>query len=193
MSEHAVRRMTLDEFLDWEDGTDTRYELVAGFPLAMAPPAEAHRILAMRLGARIDAALESRRPCNAQVEAGVIRPDRADSYYVADIAVTCRPNKPGRQAIVDPVLLVEILSPRTEQHDRRIKLPVYQQIESVQEILLIDADNYYAELYRRENSRWIIELLRGPEATLHLSSVELKATLSDLYSGIAIRAEVVET
>ncbi len=193
MSERALNRMNVEEFLRWEDGTDTRYELVDGFPLAMAPPAEAHRILAMRLGARIDAALESRRPCNAQVEAGVIRPDRADFYYVADIAVTCRLNEPGRQAVVDPVLLVEILSPSTEQHDRRTKLPAYRQIESVQEILLMDADNYYAELYRRENGRWIIELLRGPEATLHLSSVELKATMSDLYSGIAIRAEVVET
>ena len=42
--------MTLNEFLRWEDGTDTRYELLWGVPVAMAPPAEAHRILAMRLG-----------------------------------------------------------------------------------------------------------------------------------------------
>ena len=90
MSEPAVGRMTLDEFLRWDDGTETRYELIDGFPLAMAPPAEAHRILAMRLGARIDAALGNRRPCNAQAEAGVLRPDRADAYLVADIGVTWR-------------------------------------------------------------------------------------------------------
>ena len=47
MAELAVRRMTLDEFLVWDDGTDTLYELVDGFPMAMAPPAEAHRILAI--------------------------------------------------------------------------------------------------------------------------------------------------
>ncbi len=131
VSELAERRMSLDEFLRWDDGTDTRYELVDGFPVAMAPPAEAHRILAMRLGLRIDTALQNRRPCNVQIEAGVLRPDRADLYYVADLAVTCRPNEPGRQAIVDPILIVEILSPSTERHDRRIKLPVYRQIESV--------------------------------------------------------------
>ena len=39
MSEPALRRMTVDEFLDWEDGTDTRYELIAGVVVAMAPPA----------------------------------------------------------------------------------------------------------------------------------------------------------
>jgi len=74
--------MTLEEFLRWDDGTDTRYELIDGFPVAMAPPAEAHRIMALRLGSRIDAALAGRRPCNAQIEPGVVRPDRADSYYV---------------------------------------------------------------------------------------------------------------
>ena len=68
MAEPAVRRMTLEEFLRWDDGTDTRYELMDGFPVAMAPPAEAHRILALRLGSRIDAALAGRRPCNAQFE-----------------------------------------------------------------------------------------------------------------------------
>ena len=188
MSEFAVRPMSLDEFLRWDDGTDTRWELVDGFPLAMAPPAEAHRILSVRLASRIDAALLSRRPCNAQTEAGVLRPDRADSYYVADIAVTCRANEPGRQAIVDPILIVEILSPGTERRDRRTKLPAYRQIESVQEILLIDADAYYAEIHRRESDRWIVELARGAAATLFLASVELRIAMSQLYEGIAIAA-----
>lgn len=48
MAEPAIRRMTLEEFLSWDDGTDTRYELIDGFPVAMAPPAEAHRILDRR-------------------------------------------------------------------------------------------------------------------------------------------------
>jgi Uma2 family endonuclease len=188
MSELAVRRMTLDEFLAWDDGTDTRYELVEGVPLAMAPPAEAHRILAMRLGSRIDAALQNRRPCNAQIDAGILRPARHDAYYVADLAVTCRPNEPGRQAVVDPILIVEILSPSTERHDRRVKLSMYRQIESVSEILLIDADSHHAELHRRENDRWLVELVRGTGAMLFLASVELHVSMAELYEGIAIPA-----
>ncbi len=96
MAELAVKPMTLEEFLHWDDGTETHYELFGGFPVAMAPPAEAHRILAMRLGSRIDAALSNRRPCNAQIEAGVIRTDRADTYFEADIAATCEGNERGR-------------------------------------------------------------------------------------------------
>jgi Uma2 family endonuclease len=186
MAEPAIRRMTLEEFLRWDDGTDTRYELIDGFPVAMAPPAEAHRILALRLGSRIDAALAGRRPCNAQIEPGVVRPDRADSYYVPDIAVTCEPNEPGRQAMVDPILIVEILSPSTERTDRRLKLPAYQAIESVRDIMLIDADSHHAELYRRESDRWGIQLVGGAEASLLLTTVDLRISMSELYEGIAV-------
>jgi len=189
MADPAIRRMTLMDFLRWEDGTDTRYELIEGVPVAMAPPAEAHRIMAMRLALRIDAALARRRPCNAQVEAGVLRPDRADWYLVPDIAVTCEPNEPGRQAIKDPILLVEILSPGTERHDRRVKLPIYQMIDSVQEILLIDPLAHHAELYRRDGNRWLIELVRGAEATLSLRSVDLHLGMAELYEGIALPEE----
>ena len=188
MTEPAIRRMTLEEFLHWDDGTDTRYELIDGFPVAMAPPAEAHRILVLRLGSRIDAALAGRRPCNAQIEPGVVRPDRADSYYVPDIAVTCEPNEPGRQLMVDPILIVEILSPSTERSDRRLKMPAYQKLDSVREIMLIDADSYHAELYRPENDHWGVQLVRGAEAVLSLASVDLRISMSEPYEGIAIPA-----
>jgi Uma2 family endonuclease len=180
--------MNLDEFLCWDDGTETHYELIGGFPMAMAPPAEAHRMLSMRLGSRIDAALSRRRPCNAQTEAGVIRTDRADTYFEADIAATCAPNEPGRQAIKDPFLIVEILSPNTERHDRRVKLPAYRQIDTVQEILLIASDDRYAELHRRVGDQWLTEILRGEDAVVTLSSVEVALPLSELYDGIALVA-----
>jgi len=186
MAELAVKPMTLDEFLQWDDGTETHYELIGGFPVAMAPPAEAHRILSMRLGSRIDAALAGRRPCNAQLEAGVIRPDRADTYFEADIAATCEGNEVGRQAIKDPFLIVEILSPSTERHDRRIKLPVYRQIATVQEILFIASDGLYAELHRKSGEQWITEILRGADARLALTSVGIEISLAELYEGIAL-------
>jgi Uma2 family endonuclease len=118
-----------------------------------------------------------------------VRPDRADSYYVPDIAVTCEPNAPGRQAMVDPILIVEILSPSTECSDRRINLPVDQSIESVREILLLDSDSYHAELYRRQNQHWGIELVRSAEASLSLTSVNLRIAISELYQDIAFPAE----
>jgi Uma2 family endonuclease len=186
MAEPAMKPLTLDEFFHWDDGTETHYELIGGFPVAMAPPAEGHRVLVVRLVARIDDALASRRPCNAQIEAGVTRPDRADTYFEADIAASCAPIEVGRQAIEDPFLIVEILSASTERHDRRVKLPAYRQIETVQEIALIASDDIYAEVHRRAGPQWIAEILRGSEAVLSLTSVPIEIRLSDLYEGIAL-------
>src|SRR5215208_6759492 len=162
MSEAAIRRMTVDEFLRWDDGTDTRYELVGGFPLAMAPPLEGHRRLSMRLGTRIDAALSKRPPCRVEPEAGVLHPDRADNFFVADLGVTCAPYDRRRQYVQEPILLIEILSPSTERHDRHVKIPAYRQIASVEEILLVDSDDRYVELHRRHGDQWIIQILRDP-------------------------------
>jgi Uma2 family endonuclease len=178
--------MTLEEFYRWDDGTETHYELIEGFPVAMAPPAEVHRALAVRLVSRVDSALAARRPCNAQIEAGVIRADRSDSYFEADIAASCVPIEFGRQAIEAPFLIIEILSPSTERHDRRVKLPIYRQIDTIEEIVLVASDGIYAELHRRSGQQWITEILRGADAMLVLRSVPTEIRLGDLYEGFVV-------
>jgi Uma2 family endonuclease len=189
VAELAIRPMTLDEFLRWDDGTDTRYELIGGFPVAMAPPAQAHRMLAAHLVTRLENILAGRRPCNARTEAGVIRSDRADSFFVADVAVSSVPDEPGRRAIRDPIPLIEILSPSTERHDRRVKLPAYQRVDSLQEIALVDRDTAYAELYRRRGDFWVVEYVDSALQVLALTSVGREIPMSELYDGIAIPGE----
>jgi Uma2 family endonuclease len=70
MAEPAIKRMTLDEFLAWEDGTDTRYELIGGLPVAMAPSAQAHGILCATLGAMINAELTIATPLQSASRGG---------------------------------------------------------------------------------------------------------------------------
>jgi len=120
------------------------------------------------------------------VEAGVVRPDRADTYFEADIAATCEGNEPGRQAIKNPLLIVEILSPSAERHDRRVTLPVYRQISTIQEIVPILSDGLYAELHQRAGGQRITEILRGGESVLVLNSVGIEIPMSDLNVGIAL-------
>jgi Uma2 family endonuclease len=135
MAEPATRRMTLDEFLSWDDGTDTRYELWGGIVVAMAPPMARHGRLALALGGELRAALRPRPPCGAFSKAGIALPDRNDTFYVADIAVTCEALRAEDRLISNPVLIVEVLSPSTAATDRQIKIPDYRRIPSVQEVL----------------------------------------------------------
>jgi Uma2 family endonuclease len=184
MAELAVKRMTLAEFLRWEDGTDTRWELIDGVPVAMAPPAVAHGMLAFRLGERIGEALRSQRPCYGQTEAGIARSDREDTYYIADLAISCTPAERGQQLMRDPVLIVEVLSPSTVVEDRQEKIPAYRLIPSVQEILALDSTRAVAEIVRREGERWITEIILGRNGALTLASIGLTVAMADLYDGI---------
>jgi Uma2 family endonuclease len=179
-------RIRLDEFLVWDDGTQTRYEIIDGFPLPIPLLPEAGRILKTRLMTRIDAVLASRRPARVEPSPGLIPPYQADTFLVADLAATAAPIEAWRQEIVNAFLIVEILSPSTERHDRRVKLPVYRQIDRVQEILFIGSNGIYAELHRRAGRRWITEIMLGGEAVLNLASVPIEIRLGELYDGIAL-------
>lgn len=186
MAEPAIKHMSLAEFLRWDDGTDTRWELVEGVPVAMAPPAVAHGVVAMRLGARIEAALRLRWPCFVQSEAGIAVSDRADTCYIADLAVSCAPLQRGQQLLADPLLIVEVLSPGTISVDRQEKIPAYRQLPSVQEIVAIDSIRVFAEVVRREGDRWITEIVQGREATLTLASIGLAVPMTALYEGLDV-------
>jgi Uma2 family endonuclease len=180
--------MTVEEFFDWCPNDDSRWELIDGRPVAMAPAGGAHQVLWGNLAYRFAQALDSRRNCSVRIGGGILPPERADSYYEADLAVSCTPPDRGdRGAVKDPVLIAEILSPSTEGTDRRRKLPDYRSIPGVREILLIAQDGHYAEVHRRlDGDRWLTDLVRGPEARLRLESIGLDVALADIYAGVPL-------
>ena len=87
MPEPASKPMAADEFLDWDDGTDTRHELVDGVALAMTPTTDAHGTIAGNAGGEANHRLERRSPCRTVAEASVYL-DNGD-HYKADVAATC--------------------------------------------------------------------------------------------------------
>ena len=177
--------MTVEQFLDWDSGDDRRYELVNGIPVAMASPSWAHQIIAANFTRRFSEALDERPPCHALVEAPIGLADRDDICHVADIAVVCKPHERGQKSPPEPVLVVEILSPSTENHDRRVKVPDYRAIPTVQEIVLVDQNHYYCEVHRRqEDGRWLTDLVRFPDARLRLESIGLDQPLAAFYANV---------
>jgi Uma2 family endonuclease len=173
-------RLSLAEFLDWDDGTDTRYELIDGQVVAMAPPSPRHSVLTGRLARLIGAGL--RPPCEVFVEAGIVTPDRPDTYLQADLAVSCRPPGQHERDVAEPVLVVEVESPATVRHDRGLKVDRHRELPSVREILLVASQERRVQLWRREGERWSVEDVIG-DATLRLESCGLAIPLADLYAG----------
>ena len=189
MAEPARRLWTLDEFLAFDDGTDTRYELFDGQIFAMAPATDVHGALVARLVVRLGAGL--RPPCEVVIEAGIVPPERADSYYEADLAVTCT-GLTGQQFVAEPILIVEVLSPSTATTDRDRKLPDYRTIPSLQDILVVSSTEPRIEHFRRQPDGWKIHDLRG-EGTLRLEALDLTIDLAELYAGILSLSEAQAT
>jgi Uma2 family endonuclease len=81
--------------------------------------------------------------------------------------------------------LIEVLSPSTERHDRRVKLSAYRRIGSVQEIVLIDSEAPFAELYRRQGDLWTVQSIQGTGAMLPLAAVGIEIPMAELYEGMA--------
>lgn len=181
MASLAPKRMTLADFLKWDDGTDRRYQLVDGIPLMMAPSLEAHGELVLALGSEIRSRLTP--PCRVISEAGLAIPDRADTYYVADLAVTCAPREPGRRMVAEPVLVVEVLSPSTSQVDRWRKVADYRRLPSVQAILVVFSDERRVEVQRRTADGWRVEDLIG-QAALGLDCCTTPIPLDAIYRGL---------
>jgi Uma2 family endonuclease len=180
VAEPARRLWTLDEFLAFDDGTDTRYELFDGQIVAMAPASDVHGALVARLVARIGAGLQP--PCEVVIEAGIVPPERADSWYQADLAVTCAGLR-GQQFITEPILIAEVLSPSTAATDRERKLPDYRAIPSLQDILVVSSTEPRIEHFRREPDGWKIQDLRD-QGTLRLETFDLTIDLTELYAGV---------
>ena len=183
MSEPAPERMSLAAFLEWDDGTDTRYELIDGRVVAMAPTLEAHGTIVGNLFAEFRNRLKP--PCRAVVGAGVAPPDRADSFYVADVAVTCAPPEAGLRIMAEPVLIVEVLSPTSVAHDRGLKLFDYRRIRSVREILLVSAADRHVESWHRRGDRWEVQDLIG-EAEIALEIGGPPLPLTAIYQSAAL-------
>ncbi|NBC31752.1 MAG: hypothetical protein GVY13_03645 [Alphaproteobacteria bacterium] len=188
MADAALKPMTVEEFFDWCPNDDRHWELHDGRPIAMAPPQPAHQILVGNMAGHIFQALQQHPGCTLRIDGGIVPEGRDDSYYQADLAVTCRPHEPGDpRDIREPILIVEVLSPSTQGTDRRRKVPDYRGLVSVREILLVDPERLYCEVHRRlDGNRWLVDLLRTAESVLVLESIGLSVPLGLIYANVAL-------
>lgn len=177
-------RMSVAEFLVWDSGDPCRYELVDGEPHAMAPASSVDGFLQAELARLLANHFRAQdRPCDAITNPGVIPHFLSEhNFRVPDIGVTCSPVRPGQATIVDPVLLVEILSP-SNQAKTWANVRAYTSIPSVQEILVLRSDRIGAEMLRRlADGGWPDRTTLIADGELDLQSTGFRVQLAALYA-----------
>ena len=182
----AYKLLTVEQFLDLCPNDQRHYQLFDGVMVAMAPPAVPHQIIAAILTAEIVQAVRTNLPgCSVHSQAGIApRGVSGRDYFETDITVTCELlSGTYRGIIAAPLLIVEVLSPSTDRDDVFVKLPAYQRIASLQEILYVETERVEATVYRRDGSTWTTIIVTAQDR-LRLDTVGLDIGLADLYRGI---------
>jgi Uma2 family endonuclease len=177
--------MTVEQFHAWQPDRhpDRRWQLVDGAPACMAPASENHGRIQAEAAFLLTSHLRSSRPgCSVVIAPGVVPRIRArTNERVPDLGVTCTAAS-GSQSMVDPVILVEILSPSNAAMTRD-NVWAYTTIPSVREILLLESVAVAAELFRRgADGAWPgAPLVIGSPNDVILESIGFRAGLVEFY------------
>jgi Uma2 family endonuclease len=182
MAEAAVRS-TYAEYLELEASSEQRYEFVDGAVYAMAGGTSEHSRLAMALGAELRAALATK-GCAVYGSDLKIRIDATNRSTYADAVVICGPEVHSdidRNAITNPTVIVEVLSPSTEASDRGEKWRHYQHLESLREYVLVSQDSPYIEVFHRDGDRWVLHSVKAGQM-FELASQGVQIPVDAIYA-----------
>ena len=133
-----------------------------------------------------------KRPCEAYMGDMRVKIGAAGKYVYPDIAVVCGEPRFGDDHVdnlLNPTVIVEVLSPSTEAHDRGEKFDAYRAIESLREYLLIAQDRYHIDHFvRQDDGAWLLRAADGLGASVTLPSIECTLALAEVYEKVAARA-----
>lgn len=178
---------TLDEYFALEKVGDGRYEYWDGDIVAMAGGSLEHAVIGGNVYLSLGTQLKGRncRPFNGEL---AIRTPKALPYRYPDASVVCgevqREKIEGIDVLLNPILVVEVLSPRTESRDRNEKRKAYQSLPSMREYLLLAQDKPQAIHYVKKGDLWVRTNYDGLATELVLESIACQLPLSDVYEGV---------
>jgi Uma2 family endonuclease len=194
MSTPPKPRLTPEEYLEIEEAAGYKSEYYHGEMFAMSGVSPEHDGIGANLIRHLGNRLADR-PCVVHTSDMRVHTPATGLYTYPDVAVTCgRPEflrRPGRTVtLLNPALIVEILSPTTEGYDRGKKFEHYKSIESLREYLLVSSDRMGATLYRRQAAEpWLLMTYISPDSVIELESIGCRLALRDLYEKVELPAE----
>jgi Uma2 family endonuclease len=181
-----LHKMTLAEFLAWEDAQPDRHEFYRGETLAMVGGTARHNRVILNLASRIGSHLDGT-PC--QVFAQNMKAQLPEGVLYPDVMVTCGKAEAGdEQTVSDPKLIIEVLSPSTKGYDKRDKFILYRTLASLREYVLIDPAQRQVEVFTlAEAGAWLLTD-QTHAGVLSLASIDCKLPLDVVFKGVESEA-----
>lgn len=184
MSALPQRKLTAAEYLEIERAAEHKSEFYNGAMFAMAGASKPHNLIVGNLLRSLGNRLETKN-CNVYPSDTRVKIERINKYTYPDVSVTCGEEiyEGAREdVLLNPILIVEVLSPSTAAYDRSDKFQHYQFIKSLQEYILISQSSCRLEQYVREHDwQWKYRIYSKMEDVVTLESIACELPLKEVY------------
>lgn len=187
MSQRLVTYVTPEEYLRRERLAEDKSEYLNGEIFAMTGASRQHNRITINISSSLNLQLKGR-PCETYAVDMRVKVRASGLYTYPDVAVVCGDPQFEDEyvdTLLNPTLLVEVLSQSTERYDRIAKTSYYRTIDSLTEHLLVAQDEIRLEQYvKRPNGQWLLSEYRELDGAVELTSIGCELRLSDVYDRI---------
>jgi len=182
-------RLTVDEYLAWEETNFEKHEYIDGEVRCMAGAARKHNQIAMNTGIAIGNQIAD---SDCIILSSDMRAKVGDTRYLyPDLSVVCGEAQFAREnemELVNPLLVIEVTSPTSKDIDRGEKMDLYFDVPSIQAYLIIDQHRVCAELSIRADAGWQTTSYEALDEVVPLDALECSLPLTQVYRGIEFEA-----
>lgn len=185
MVANARKKWTVEEYLAFERTSEEKHEYYAGEIFAMSGASRNHNLIVMNTGTTLNSQL-AQQPCEVYPSDMRVKVSNI-KYTYPDVSVVCgEPRFADSEfdTLLNPTIIVEVLSDSTENYDRGKKFEHYRTLESLQEYVLISQNEIHIEHYQRTASKWILSETKSVDDLIELPSIGGTLNLADIYRKI---------
>lgn len=178
--------VTPEEYLAAERKATEKHEYDAGWVTAMAGVSRQHNLISVNLLSAFHFRLKDR-PCEVYGGDMRLEVEASGLYTYPDVTIACEGPRFGDQefdTLLNPQVIVEILSPSTESHDRGRKFAHYRRLESLREYVLVSQDRVLVERFTRQGDEWVLTEFGRDDDVLRLASVGVEVPLREIYAKV---------
>jgi len=189
MVSQLTTHITREEYLALERKSETRNEYLKGEVFAMTGASLRHNLITVNIASELKQQLKQT-DCKVLVSDMRVSAPGATLYTYPDVVVVCgEAQLEDKQfdTLLNPCLIIEVLSRSTAAYDQEIKFGYYRTIESLTEYLLVAQDEHHiAQHIRQPDGRWLLADIRGLESRIELATVPCTLALSEVYDRVSL-------
>jgi Uma2 family endonuclease len=187
MSQQIKPYISPEEYLRLERQAEYKNEYLNGEIFAMSGASRKHNLITGNIGSELNQQLRGK-ACEAYMSDMRVKVTATGLYTYSDVIVVCGQPKFEDEyvdTLLNPTLLVEVLSPSTERYDRIAKSSYYRTLDSLAEHLLVAQDEVRLEQYvKQSNGQWVLFESRSLDNVVELSSISCSLALCDVYDKV---------